>query len=74
MTPNRTYLGDGVYAWHDGFHYVVETSDGVSTTNQIFLEDYVIQGLFRLIEQTTGCKIKIERPKQEGEQHGTPAC
>ena len=74
MTPNRTYLGDGVYAWHDGFHFVLETSDGISTTNQIFIEDYVLQGLFRLVEKVHGIKVTVTQPKTEGEQDESPSC
>lgn len=41
--PNRTpaprYLGDGVYASHDGDRYLVQTCDGYAVTNLIALTE-----------------------------------
>ena len=44
-TPNPRYIGDGVYARHDGESLIVETSDGVNVTNRIAIEDKVFEGL-----------------------------
>lgn len=38
----KTYLGDGVYAWFDGFNYVLQTSDGIRVTNEIVMEPEVV--------------------------------
>ena len=34
----KRYLGDGVYVEFDGYQIQLTTSDGESTTNEIFLE------------------------------------
>ena len=41
----KTYLGDAVYVDFDGWHIVLTTEDGISTTNEIFLEPEVIVAL-----------------------------
>jgi hypothetical protein len=43
------YLGDAVYAEHDGFTITLTTSDGVAVTNEIVLEPEVCEGLLRYI-------------------------
>lgn len=45
MIPSKRYIGDGVYVAHDGFGIVLTTENGISTTNQIFLEPVVIAAL-----------------------------
>lgn len=57
---NKTYLGDGVYADFDGFHVVLTVDNGVETTNTVYLEDTVINGLLRFLEKTYGWKITTE--------------
>ena len=39
--PNARYLGDRVYAQHDGFQFWLYTFDGYKITNQIALEPEV---------------------------------
>lgn len=47
----KTYLGDGVYAEAEvlpggfGLCFTLSTSDGVTTTNEIVLEPYVLMAL-----------------------------
>lgn len=60
----KTYLGDGVYAYFDGFHIVLETNRG-SHIDQIYLEDSVINSLFKLVEKSFKCRIKVERAQDE---------
>jgi hypothetical protein len=43
------YLGDGVYAEHDGWALVLTTSDGMSVTNRIVLESEVYATLLRYV-------------------------
>lgn len=43
--PKKTYLGDGVYAHHDGYHVVLTTENGIETTNTIALEPEVLHAL-----------------------------
>jgi len=44
----KTYLGDSVYAKFDGYHIVLTTENGISTTNTIYLEEQVFVNLVRL--------------------------
>ena len=39
---HKLHIGDGVYVHFDGYHVVLETSNGLETTNEIFLEPEVI--------------------------------
>jgi len=45
MMRDKEYLGDAVYAQHDGFHLWLTTEDGVRVTNRIALEPPVLQRL-----------------------------
>jgi hypothetical protein len=47
----RCYLGDAVYADYDGYHIVLTTEDGISTTNTIFLDEGVTNSLLSYIKQ-----------------------
>lgn len=38
MTERKVHLGDGAYYDHDGYSVVLTTENGVSVTNEIFLE------------------------------------
>jgi len=42
---NKTYLGDSVYAEHDGFHLILTTENGLGVSNTIFLEPIVLKNL-----------------------------
>lgn len=48
----KTYIGDGVYATFDGFSIVLETSDGIRTTNSIAIEPEVWSNLLDFIRST----------------------
>ena len=48
--PQRRYIGDGVYAGHDGYQVTLETSDGIRVTNRIGLDTTTIQGLKQYLE------------------------
>lgn len=45
LRESKRYLGDGVYAAHDGYALCLTTEDGVSTTNEIYLEPEVYAAL-----------------------------
>jgi hypothetical protein len=45
MKENKIYLGDGLYAEYDGLQVRLYTSDGIRETNEVFLEDFVLQVL-----------------------------
>ena len=55
---SRTYLGDGVYASHDGFQIKLDASDGVRTHDTIFLEPDTLQALIDYA-QRRGMKLKV---------------
>lgn len=47
-TPNKVYLGDGVYAKRDQCGGIVLTTEnGVETTNTIYLEPDVMKSLIQ---------------------------
>jgi hypothetical protein len=47
-SPPKRYLGDGVYVETDMIGRVkLTTEDGISVTNTIYLEEYVINALCR---------------------------
>ena len=48
--PNKRYIGDGVYALHDGNHLIIETQDGIRVKNRIELDDNVLNGLMKYQE------------------------
>ena len=43
--PQKRYIGDGVYASHDGYQIILETSDGIQATNRIGLDDDTLEGI-----------------------------
>ena len=43
--PQKRYIGDGVYATHDGYQIILETSDGIQATNRIGLDDDTLEGI-----------------------------
>jgi hypothetical protein len=50
MMP-KTYLGDGVYANFDGYSIILTTEDGISVTNEIYLEPEVWQALLEYMKK-----------------------
>ncbi len=48
----KIYLGDGVYAYFDGYHFWLYTSDGVRNSEAIALEPQVIAALLRFRKDT----------------------
>lgn len=45
MSHNKTYLGDGVYADHNGYAITLITEDGYRATNTVVLEPEVYDAL-----------------------------
>lgn len=41
----KAYLGDGVYANTDGYHITLTTENGITTTNVIHLDPFVMEAL-----------------------------
>lgn len=46
MTNNKCYLGDGAYCEFDGYQFIITTSDGIHTTNSIYIEPVALKQLF----------------------------
>lgn len=49
MIKPKPYLGDGAYYAFDGNGVELTTSDGISTTNRIYLEPEVLADLLRAL-------------------------
>lgn len=49
-----SYLGDGAYVEWNGYAYVLYTSDGITRTNEIYLERPHIQELMTFVKSITG--------------------
>lgn len=45
VPKSKAYLGDGVYIRTDGFSTILTTEDGISATNEIYLEPDVLRKL-----------------------------
>lgn len=58
MTSNRAYIGDGVYASHDGYHIWLST-DREGGTHSIALDPYVYRALIDYHDSIAG------RPEQD---------
>ena len=54
MPNDAKFIGDGVYIYFDGYYVWVLTSDGVSITNKIALEDTVAVQLMNFIKECFG--------------------
>lgn len=63
MAKRKEYLGDGVYAEHDGYAVVLTTSNGIEQTNRIFLEPEVIRELKKYLSS-------LEKEGEERENDG----
>lgn len=51
MDPFKDYLGDGVYVEWDGYALSLYTSNGVSISDHITLDDSVVHALLRTIKR-----------------------
>lgn len=59
MNSKKVYLGDGLYARHDGFSFWLSAENGVSVQDEICLEPEVLQSFFDFIKRTLKLHIKI---------------
>lgn len=48
---NKQYLGDGVFVAHDGYQLMLTVSDGMKTTDTIFLDPGVWAALKDYVER-----------------------
>lgn len=51
LEVQKTYLGDSVYAYHDGFHLIVFTDNGLGIQNQIYMEKFVFASLIEYAQK-----------------------
>ena len=68
MTHDRTYIGDGVYASHDGFHLWLHTSNGIRDTNEIALDPQVVDNFLIYL---TNLRAQIKAQHEFIEDHNT---
>jgi hypothetical protein len=54
----REYLGDGLYVEFDGYQFRLFAHDGISHTNEVFLEPGVVAAFLRYIERLKGASIE----------------
>jgi hypothetical protein len=47
MSPNRDYLGDGVYVDYDGYQIALTAENGIIAVGPIYLEPAVLVALGR---------------------------
>lgn len=49
--PFRRYLGEGVYAAHDGFGIWLTAEDGIRASDAIYLEPEVLSALAQFVKE-----------------------
>lgn len=54
MSQPRVYLGDGLYADFDGYQVRLFAHNGVSDTNEVFLEPDVLSAFLRYVDSLKG--------------------
>lgn len=47
----KTYLGDGLYVWDDGYHICLGATNGLEWTNTVYLDDQVLDALKRYLKK-----------------------
>lgn len=47
----EVYLGDGLYAYFDGFQIELYASDGRTKTDQVYLDGDTLQAFLRYVEK-----------------------
>jgi hypothetical protein len=65
VSKEKVYIGDGVFASNDGMHVILET-ERENGINIIYLDDVVLDQLFRYIERIHGVEITMKE-KSKGE-------
>lgn len=58
MTKTEMYLGDGLYACHDGFHICLKTN-GDRGPMEVFLDPEVMDTFMRFIEKSCDVTIRV---------------
>ena len=55
----KVYLGDGLYASHDGYQFWLRSENGIRVLNEVALEPQVLSSFIRFIEKATNSTIKV---------------
>jgi hypothetical protein len=63
MLQDRQYLGDGVYAEHDGYQVWLSITDGITTSDLIALDPDVFAALLRYRD-----RVFAPQPARTGEE------
>jgi hypothetical protein len=61
-----SYLGDGLYASHDGIHFWLAANHPQSD-KRVALEPAVLEAFLRYVESTLGCTITIQFPPAQAD-------
>ncbi|MCK5609699.1 hypothetical protein KAR91_47940 [Candidatus Pacearchaeota archaeon] len=48
---SKVYLGDAVYVDSDEHHVILTTEDGISTSNEIFLDNSVVEAFILYLKK-----------------------
>lgn len=49
---DATYLGDGLYATHDGYQVELFAHDGIRKTNQVYLSPQTLETFLHWVKRT----------------------
>lgn len=60
----KQYLGDGVYAWCDGWHVVVE-ADNENGSNRIYLDTSVLAALNAFSERAFSPSEEVDHEERQ---------
>lgn len=60
MSGTKTYLGDGLYAHHDGYNIVL-TAPRLGGEHMVALEPPVVESFISYLEKTLGVVITITK-------------
>jgi hypothetical protein len=67
----KTYIGDAVWIHFDGYHFIMETSDGIRSENRIGLEPEVIYNFLEYRKQCySAFEYLVRQEKGEMEYKG----
>lgn len=57
---NKTHLGDGLYAFDEGYQIELTAGTGYET-QVVYLDDYVLEAFLKFVAQSRGLKITVDK-------------
>lgn len=51
LPEGTTYLGDGVYANHDGYQVRLMVSNGLEITDEVYLDPFTLGALIKFLKE-----------------------